>query len=144
MRALGPILAAFIRHRLYSHVSTLQRSLDMARTRLSDTASHLTLAAVFAGLALAGCKQNAPTAAANVAAAPPPLASLALSDAPPPPIVAAPSAQAIAPAPPARVGRLSHRSDAYAFADRAGAMNQGFGDAPPDYTFDYGGGERPW
>ena len=29
-------------------------------------------------------------------------------------------------------------------ADRAYAMTDALDDAPPDYTFDYGDGERPW
>ena len=117
----------------------------MPRLRVSATASRLALIAATSALALAACnQQGAQTAATNTAAAPPPLAALALSTEPPPPLVTAPSAQALAGAPPARVGRLANRGDAYAFADRAHAMNRGFGDAPPDYTFDYENGERPW
>ncbi len=48
------------------------------------------------------------------------------------------------PAPAASVGRLANASDRYAFADRAYAMTSAFGDAPPDYTFNYGNGQRPW
>ncbi|MGH6970699.1 MAG: hypothetical protein ACREEQ_03735, partial [Caulobacteraceae bacterium] len=48
------------------------------------------------------------------------------------------------PAAPATVRRLANDSERYAFADRAYAMNYGFGRAPPDYAFAYGGDERPW
>jgi hypothetical protein len=38
---------------------------------------------------------------------------------------------------------LADREQSYAFADRAWAMNDAFGDAPPDYGYDYGDGEQP-
>ena len=50
---------------------------------------------------------------------------------------------ALPPAPRARVGRLSNSGDTYAYADDADSSNDAFGDAPPDYGFDYGG-TRPW
>ena len=40
----------------------------------------------------------------------------------------------LAPAAPARVGRLADPRQGYAFADRAYAMGRAFGEAPPDYV----------
>lgn len=111
------------------HINRLMRS------------SSLASAFVVAGLALAACNRAAPPAA--VQQAPTPTAALALTDASAPPLVDAPPVSALPSAPPARIGRLQHASDGYAFADRGYAMSQAFADAPPDYTFDYGG-VRPW
>jgi hypothetical protein len=105
-------------------------------------ASRLGFAFGLAGLVLAGCKPAAQPAASS--AAPPPLAALPLSTSGAPAIAPAPTADALPMAPRARTGRIADPRDRYAFADRAYAMNAGFGDAPPDYTFDYGDGERPW
>ena len=115
----------------------------MPRTRLFARTSRLALIAATAGLALAACNQAAVPTAAN-ATAPAPLAALPLAMDAAPTIAPAPTATALPAAPPANVGRLADPRQAYAFADRAEAMNAGFGDAPPDYTFDYGGGQRPW
>ena len=95
------------------------------------------MAVLGAGLALAACNQ-APTATQ----APPPQAALPLSTATQP-IVDAPSATALPPAPRARVSRLADQRESYGYADQAYETSYGFGDAPPDYTFDYDG-ERPW
>ncbi len=95
-----------------------------------------------AGFALGGCNRNGQSSATSTA--PPALAALPLSTDAAPAAVPAPVASALPPAPLAPVGRLADQSERYAFADRADAMNSGFGDAQPDYTFDYGGGERPW
>src|SRR5580698_3204369 len=118
------------------------RQMPVSRT-LELRASHLVLACALSGFVLSGCQQNnAPAAAVN--AAPAPLAALPLATDGAPAITPAPPASAMPAAPPARIGRLANASDEYAYADRAYAMSQAFGDAPPDYTFDYGGGERPW
>ncbi len=77
-------------------------------------------------------------------AAPAPLAALPLADSTAPSIAPAPAANALPSAPPVRVGRLADPREQYAYLDQAYAMNSAFADAPPDYTFDYGGGERPW
>ena len=111
----------------------------MASVRnLSRGASSLAVVAAMG--VLAGCNQGA--APTNAATAPAPLSSLALSNAAQP-IAPAPGADALPPAPPATLGSLANSGQRYAFADRAAAMNSGFGDAPPDYTFNYGG-EQPW
>src|SRR6516225_1613423 len=99
--------------------------------------SLLVLAAACAGLALAGCKQNESTAAA--AEPPPPLAALPPTTGAAPPLAPAPTAAQLAPAAPARVGRLADPRQGYAFADRAYAMGRAFGEAPPDYAFDDNG-----
>jgi hypothetical protein len=111
--------------------------------------SRVALFAAAASLALAACNQNGAPAASNQLAsnalAPAPLAALPLaSDTTAPAIAPAPPAEALPAAAPARVARLADQGQAYAFADRAASMNAGFGDAPPDYTYDYGGGQRPW
>src|ERR1700722_3809393 len=109
--------------------------------RLMRTSS-LASALVAAGLTLAACNRAAPPA--DVQQAPPPTAALALvSDPSAPPLVDAPPATALPSAPRARIGRLQRSSDNYAFVDRGYAMSHAFADAPPDYTFDYGG-VRPW
>jgi hypothetical protein len=85
--------------------------------------------------ALAGCNKpaNAP---------PPPLAAL-----PPtttaPPLQMAPADDRLPPAPAPRLLNVAYPGDAYAFADRAYAMDAAFADAPPDYDFDYDGAS-PW
>lgn len=112
-----------------------------AARKLRWSASRLVIAAVLPVLALAACKPNAQQAASS---APPPLAALPLSDSAAPPITPAPPVSALPPAPRARVARLADPNQEYAFADRAYAMASAFGDAPPDYAFDYGNGERPW
>ena len=127
----------------------------MPATPLIGKASRLALIAATASIALAACNQAgapAPNAAANAASndlasndlAPAPLAAIPLATDAAPTIVQAPAAAALPAAPPVRVGRVADPGQAYAFADRAAAMNSGFGDAPPDYAIDYGGGQRPW
>jgi hypothetical protein len=108
---------------------------------LNAGVSRVVLAGIVSGLLLTACKPNSQPAASS---APPPLAALPLATTAAPPIVPAPTADALPSAPPANVGSLANGSDRYAFADRAYAMSSAFGDAPPDYTFDYGDGERPW
>jgi hypothetical protein len=116
----------------------------MSVSSLYGRASRLALIVAATGAALAACQQSA-APPANNAAAPAPLAALPLAmDATNATIAPAPTAESLPPAPPAGVGRLADPRAAYAFADRADEMNDSFGDAPPDYTFDYGGGQRPW
>ncbi|HLK24164.1 MAG TPA: hypothetical protein VKT30_05860 [Caulobacteraceae bacterium] len=98
------------------------------------------LVAAASALALASCNRPAPQA---VSSAPPPLAALPLATTSAP-TVPAPEADALPPAPAAPVGPPADAADDYAYADAAHAANEGFGDAPPDYAFDYAGGERPW
>jgi hypothetical protein len=113
---------------------------------LRGGASHLVVAGVLTSLALAGCKPNNQAASSSLppSAAPAPLAALPLASDSAPSIAPAPAASALPPAPPVRVGRLADPRQQYAFLDQAYAMNSAFADAPPDYTFDNGGGERPW
>src|SRR6185437_2024938 len=106
------------------------------RATLRNTIS---LAALIAAAALAGCNKPAPQALANAAppdGALPPIAATAT-------LVDAPAAQALPAAPPPPVARVATRSQGYAFADRAYAMSNAFSAAPPDYTYDYDG-VRPW
>ena len=93
------------------------------RTMISAAA----LTAAVAGLA--ACKP-APQSA------PPPL-----SDAAGLPLPPAPDAEALPPAPPARVSR-GLAAD-YAYLDRAYEISDAFYDDPPDYAFEYDGVE-PW
>jgi len=102
--------------------------------------SRMMLLATAGGLALAACSPKPAQAPAALA----PLASLPLAQDAGVASAPAPLAQALPPAPRARTGRLATPDDQYAYADRAQAMSEAFGDAPPDYTFDYGGGEQPW
>ena len=109
----------------------------MSVSSLLGRASRLALIVATTGFALAACQQSAAPPAAN-ATAPAPLAAIPLAMNAAPTIAPAPAASALPPARPANIGRLSDPRMAYAFADRAAEMNAGFGDAPPDYTFDYG------
>jgi hypothetical protein len=121
---------------------------------LAGGASRLAAAFLISGLALAACKpapdaanaaaSNAATNDADATNAPAPLAAIALASGPAAPITPAPLATALPAAPPAPVARLANPGDQYAFADRAAAANAGFGDAPPDYAVNYGGGVQPW
>ena len=113
------------------------------RQTLMSGASRLTVAALLASLSLAGC-QPAAQQAATPPPPPAPLAALPLVTTDALPVEAAPSTRNLAPAPPARVGRLADQSQRYAYADRAYALTSAFQGSPPDYMFDYGGGERPW
>ncbi len=100
--------------------------------------SILVLAAALA--VLAGCnKANGP---ADQTAPSAPLAALPLTDANTP-LQAAPDTEALPPAPPIRTAQLANPDQAYAYVDEANEMNQGFGDAPPDYAYDYSD-SRPW
>jgi hypothetical protein len=104
-----------------------------------------------AAIALAGCNksQTAPVTAntATTAAAPTdvpaPSDALPLTDATGAPLAPAPAATALPPAPPVRVAYLRDPNQGYAYIDKAAALRNAFGDAPPDYTYDYQG-VRPW
>lgn len=90
--------------------------------------------AVLAATALAGCRPGAEQAQAEDA--PPPLAALPMTSVAGPPTQPGPVAVDLPAAPAARIGRLEDTDSAYAFLDRAYAMNDAFDDAPPDFTFD--------
>lgn len=104
--------------------------------------SRLVLVALAPSLMLIGCKPTGQAASAS--SAPPPLAALPLSSVNAPPITSAPTGSALPPAPPAMIGSLADPDQGYAYADQAYAMASALGDAPPDYEFDYVGGESPW
>ncbi len=59
------------------------------------------------------------------------------------PLIPAPPVADLPAAPPAPIAQPVSQESAYAFADRAAALANVFGDAPPDYTYDFGGGVRP-
>jgi hypothetical protein len=110
------------------------------------------LSGALAALVLSGCNksQTAAPAAANTATAaaapadvPTPSDALPLTDTSSAPLATAPSAAALPTAPPVRVAYLRDPRQGYAYLDKATAMRHAFGDAPPDYTYDYQG-VRPW
>ena len=110
----------------------------MNTTRTRVRLATMIMSGVLAGLVLAGCNRTAQPAAAT----PAPADALPLTDASIP-LTPAPAAGALPPAPPVHVAHLRDQSQRYAYLDRATAMGQAFGSAPPDYTYDYQG-ERPW
>src|SRR5665213_1125748 len=93
--------------------------------------------ALACALSLAACgKKDASTAAADD--------PLPLTNGPQSAIVAAPDLQALPAAPrPKIVARAQPEGDDYSYVDRAYAMNDAIGDAPPDYGFDYRD-SHPW
>src|SRR6185437_10344957 len=105
--------------------------------------SRLMIACAAAALLLAGCddKSGQKNAAGNAdtqteaASAPPPLAALPLAQGAAPAAKPAPVASALPAAPPVRYA--APRDDRYAYLDRAYSVGETFGDAPPDYTYDY-------
>ena len=103
-------------------------------------AARSVLAVCLAAGALAACNQNSQPQNAPTPSAALPMEMTATG---PTAIAPAPTVSALPPAPRARVGRLSNPGDTYAYADDADSQNDAFGDAPPDYGFDYGG-TRPW
>ncbi|HEY5290175.1 MAG TPA: hypothetical protein VIJ59_09090, partial [Caulobacteraceae bacterium] len=113
----------------------------MTKNRLAAQASGTVLVALIAGFGVS-CQKTAPAAPASLAQAPPPVATLPLSDAPATASAMAPPVSAL-PAYQVRRARVARPQDEYAFADRADQAAYGFGDAPPDYAFEYQGG-RPW
>jgi hypothetical protein len=105
------------------------------------------LIAALAGLA-AGCNQNGGATnnvadASNVAAAPAPVATLPLTDAPATTALAAAPPPTQLPAYGIRRARIANPQDQYAFIERANRARYGFGDAPPDYAYNYDGAS-PW
>ena len=110
----------------------------MNRANFLTSAARWALLFGLAAAPLAACSRSA-----QPDQAPSPLAALPLSDSSTAPIAPAPPVSALPPAPPLPVRHLANRQDGYAFADRAYALNDAFGDAPPDYGFDYGG-TQPW
>lgn len=100
--------------------------------KLLSRASALSLAAA---LVLSGCNNpSQPTAMMSASASDEALAAV---DTP-----VAPAVQALPPAPKPKIVYVSRPADRYAYVDDAYAMNDAFGDAPPDYSFAYDGG-RP-
>jgi len=101
----------------------------------------LILSAVsFAALAmgLAACNPAPGTTASNSSSAMAAL-DMPLTAGPETPVAPAPSASALPRASaPVRVVRVTRPEDSYAYVDRAYAMSDAFGDAPPDYGYDYG------
>lgn len=101
----------------------------------------LLLCGAAAGVLLSGCKPGAQEASA--ADAPPPLAALPLTDVSTPQGQPGPLAVDLPRARPARLGPPLPPGDGYAYLDRAYFLNDAFGEAPPDYEFDYSD-EAPW
>ena len=109
--------------------------------------STLALVSILLASGLAGCekKKQAPSAdtgsgtntAANEALPMP----LTIGPATTP--VSAPSVAALPAAPRPRIARVASAPDNYAYVDRAYAMSNAIGEAPPDYGFDYQG-IHPW
>jgi hypothetical protein len=98
-------------------------------------------------LSLAACnKAGTPdaTASADAANALPALpAAVPLQPGAATAMAPAPAVQALPVQHAVRVARLTNRSDAYAYLDRAQGVTQAIGDAPPDYTYD-DGDVSPW
>jgi hypothetical protein len=103
-------------------------------------AARTVLVACVAAAALAACNKNGQATSAPTPAAALPMVMTATG---PTAIAPAPTVNNLPTAPPVRVGRLSDPGDTYAYADQADAENDAFGDAPPDYGFDYDG-TQPW
>jgi len=110
----------------------------MTRNTLYAGAARWALLIGLAALPLTGCKPAASPADASSA----PSSALPLADSGAP-VTPAPPVSDLPPAPPVPVGHLQNRDDYYAFADHAYAVNEAFGDSPPDYQYDYDGAE-PW
>jgi hypothetical protein len=97
----------------------------------------LLAASLLCGAALLqACNQGA-------GAPPPPLAALPPTTQPAPSLIPGPLADQLPAAPPPRLLQVSNPDDAYAFADRAYAMDAAFADSPPDYDFE-DDGATPW
>jgi len=107
---------------------------------LLNGAARTVLGLCLAAGALSACNQNGQAQSAPTPAAALPLEMTATT---PTAIAPAPTVSALPPAAPVRVGQLSNPDDTYAYAEQADSLNDSFGDAPPDYGFDYGG-TRPW
>ena len=95
--------------------------------------------ALACAMLLAGCdKQEASAPAATQSSD-----ALPLTSGPPTDIAPAPAAEALPPAPRPRIVAVANPQDDYAYIDRAYAMSDAIGDAPPDYGFDYQD-SHPW
>jgi hypothetical protein len=83
--------------------------------------------------------------ACNQSAVPPtaPLAALPPTTQPAPSLIPGPLADQLTSAPSPRLLQVSNPDEAYAFADRAYAMDAAFADSPPDYDFE-DDGASPW
>ncbi len=103
------------------------------------------LVALLCGAAAAGllsaCKPGVDQASAQDA--PPPLAALPLTNVSAPQSKPGPLAVDLPYARPSRIGPVLDPGDGYAYLDRAYFLNDAFGEAPPDYAFDYDD-ETPW
>ncbi len=110
----------------------------MNRKMLGGRPSYLVLAWAATALLAAGCNRGQ-TAATTA----PPLDALPLTTNTTGSADPAPLAAALPYAAPARIARLAHPEEGYAYLDRAYAASDGYADAPPDYAVDYEG-ERPW
>jgi len=108
---------------------------------LLNGAARTVLGFCLAAGALSACNQNGQAQSAPTPAAALPLEMTATT---PTAIAPAPTVSALPPAPPVRVGQLSNPDDTYAYAEQADSVNDAFGDAPPDYGFDYGGSPNGW
>lgn len=105
----------------------------MSITTLYRSSAVIALAAM---LAVGGCRPDTSSQAVNDQALP-----LAIGDAQP--IAYAPSVEALPAAPTVRYVPVAQPQQAYQYIDDAYEVNDAFGDAPPDYSFDYGD-TRPW
>ena len=95
--------------------------------------------ALACAMLLAGCdKQEASAPAATQSSD-----ALPLTSGPPTDVAPAPAAEALPPAPRPRIVAVANPQDDYAYIDRAYAMSDAIGDAPPDYGFDYQD-SHPW
>jgi len=97
------------------------------------------LLTLLAGAGLAACQPS--TTSSSSAAAPPAALPLATNSAAA--LTDAPAASALPAAAAAPIAPSSDPSQDYAYADRAWAMSDAFGDSPPDYAVD-DGGVTPW
>jgi hypothetical protein len=101
----------------------------------------LMMACAIATLAVASCdkadtQKSDDVSGPAAAAAPAPLAALPLANGSAPASSPAPVASALPPATPVRYATMNP-GDRYAYLDRAYSLSRTFGDAPPDYTYDY-------
>jgi len=102
---------------------------------------------LLAGASLAACQKadtNNAANATNTADATPPAAALPATNDAAGPVTDAPVASALPAAPAPPVAAPSAPAEAYAPVDNARAQSAAFGDSPPDYTYDQGGGVQPW
>ena len=92
---------------------------------------------------LGGCKNDTPAATAANDASFSTDASMAMIDGPAQPDPVAPAVQAMPAAPKVRYVPVAQPTQSYQYIETADQVNDAFGDAPPDYSFNYGG-EHPW